>query len=415
MTVSIFNSKKTHSISTYKLLYVIASLIYMIPTYFKNVGIIYIFYNNLLPMVSVVIVTVFFLKIKNKKLYILISLFYFVIILSTFLHHGDTFGIMKVSFNGLSYCALTVYIFERKNYKNCIKYIIAIMEILVAMNLITVILFPQGLYLIYGYNGGYSNPAYLLGHRNNAVEYMIPLIGLCVINDVIQDRKISINTVLVLVLSLLTSILTWSANAILCIAFVILACTFVIIKKKFKLFNIWFLYLASAVISILLIVFRFQERYAELLVNLLRRDVTLSSRAYLWERALIYIRQSPVIGYGVEVPSVFYWKIGHMSSCHNYFLDFLYQGGIILLIIVTIIMIVLTYYCSTVEKESKARISIVFGAYMILWIETPVHRDSLFVMFSFFLVAAVMCQRKGVLLHDSKNHSLLLVRRRKKA
>ena len=91
---------------------------------------------------------------------------------------------MSISLNGIVYCSLTAYMFERKNQKKWLRLLTIELEALVTLNLLTVILFPNGLYLIYGFNKGYSNAAYLLGHRNNAIEHMIPLTGICIINDI---------------------------------------------------------------------------------------------------------------------------------------------------------------------------------------------------------------------------------------
>ena len=403
----------TNKLSIYELVFIITTLIYLTPTYLKNIGVIYVFYNNILPLISLCVIAYFILNVKNKGIYLVICFSYFILALSTYLHHGDTFGVLKMSFNGIGYCSIVAYMFDRKNYRNCLKYLIVILEVLVTLNLITVILFPDGLYRIYGFNMGYSNAAYLLGHRNNAVD-MIPLIGFCILKDLLDKTNFSRDTIYSLVISLITSVMTWSANALLCIVFEVFAILFIIAKRKFKLFNIWFMFLTSALISTLLIMVRYQERYAELLVNVLHRDVTLSSRSFLWDRALRWIPQSPIIGFGVEAQEIFYPKIGHMSSCHNYFLDYLYQGGIVLLITIVILMLLLTKEHSYLIPEIKARIAVAYGGYMILWIATPIHRDSLFMMYSFFIITSSLCRRKGVFQYDTKSNPLLLVRRKRK-
>ena len=78
---------------------------------------------------------------------------------------------------------------NHRRQKYILNSLIFVLETYVVLNLLTIILFPGGLYRIESYTGLYYNPAYILGHRNNAIEYFMPLCGLVVAKDRLEDKK----------------------------------------------------------------------------------------------------------------------------------------------------------------------------------------------------------------------------------
>lgn len=386
-------------------------LVYFCPAYFLTFTNIRNMYYAIAGAISVVFIFFVLLdKIKKEKrqgylMVLLIFLFYGIILLTTYINGGPYRAYLVQSVIGVGFCAMVIYLFGRKLHNEALAAIIIVLEILVIANLFTILIYPDGLYLVYGYTVnsafGRHQPGFLLGHRNNAIEYCIPLIGLICYKDLLDHKKHSLNYIFAIMISIISSILTWSANAIVCIAFIILAEVFMVVKKESKILNVGSLYISSAILSALIILADIQEFFSFFLEKILHRDVTLSNRTKIWSRALVAISEKPLLGYGIEEGSLKFLRISHSNSCHNYFLDYLYYGGIVLLCVITLIIVLISKRIKYVEKYLKVKMSIFFGAYFLLWLATPIHMNYLFIMFGFMTVTICMpweeiYQQKGL-------------------
>ena len=376
------------------IIFCVFSIVYMIPTYFKTIGPIYMAYEYVLPIISIPISFYCILKSRKRIIQLLMFFFYFWIVISTIIHNGEVIDSIKTALTAIGYISLVGYVFQQKNANDYLNVLSGILCCFAVLNLLTVVIFPKGLYLIYGYNEGYSNPAYVFGHRNNAIEYLLPLIGLVLYRDICNGKK-KAELIFVIAVSVITSLLTWSVNALLCLAFVIVSFLFLSFKKNLFFIRIPLLFLSSGIVSYLLIIKKIRTKYAYLITSILHKDITLSSRSVLWENGIEWIKKSLVFGYGFESRDVFFQKIGHMSSCHNYFLDFMYFGGSVLVLVIVVILILLSTNLAHYDNTIISRVSSIYGAYAILWIATPVHRESLFIMFAFITITVYLPFRKS--------------------
>jgi len=71
---------------------------------------------------------------------------------------------------------------------------------------------------------------------------------------------------------------------------------------------------------------------AYFITNNLNRDITLTGRTIVWSEAIKRIQESPILGYGIRnVEDLIILIKGtiHTSDCHNFYINILFQGGII--------------------------------------------------------------------------------------
>ena len=95
----------------------------------------------------------------------------------------------------------------------------------------------------------------------------------------------------------------------------------------------------------------------------------------------------PITGYGLELPAERFTKINAVNSCHNYYLDLLYNGGIVLLAIyIAMLVMCVTRISQVTDRRGRAIASTVFGVYSILWIATPLHRGTVAIMFVMWML-----------------------------
>lgn len=348
-------------------------------------------YNILRYFFSFVAILVFAKERKrNYKWLLLLGLFYLAFIWSSIINQEPIMSLLKNALFSISFCVLMDF-YLKKDLITTISSVRKSLEILMWINLVTVILFPDGLYIVTSeLHATAMNPAYFLGHRNNAIEVFIPLVGLAMLESHMLQKRMDTVVIRTILCSLVTVVLTWSANAILCVALFIVYC-FLYKRPHYKLYNVWTFFFSSVVATIGLVVLRIERMFYWLITGILHKSITLSTRTLIWERSVNWIKKSPIYGYGVESAEVKFPKIRALNSCHNYYLDYLYYGGVIMLIIVLLLFYVSVKNLGQI-KDNKIIdiIATTFGSYFILWIATPIHRGSIVWMFVFWLISYVI-------------------------
>ena len=315
------------------------------------------------------------IKRSNSKFIYLVILFWVVFIISTIINgNGNVFAPIKQSLKCLSLC----FLYDMGNEKSKLHFLKSLYRYLyfiIVINFISVLLFPNGLYFIQ-YN---SNKHFFLGHRNNSIEYIIPALF---IEMLIKNKKIT----LLYIICLLTTIITWSVNAIVVLVFMLFYSCFLSNGVTKKIINEFNLLIAFLSIDIGIVVFRLQYLFKHIIVDVFHKTLDFTGRTKIWDKSISWIKKSPIIGYGYEDPLYKLRKIGHSNSCHNYLLDYLYIGGIIeLLIMIIIIVKVLLKSCKTELLYRSIFINVIFS-YFILWLATPLHIDTICINMLVFLI-----------------------------
>lgn len=369
-----------------KILIFLVAFINIPPPYFllnNDVAKIFVFLQMLFAFLSLILIIWFTKKNFFPFFILLISFFWGIFIISTLINqNGDLFEAIKPFFTTFSLC--TFFIINKNKIGDFVGGISLYLKILIFINFLTILFFPNGLYIV----EGNVNAHYFLGHRNNSIEYIIPCVLFAALKDLIKINKgkYSISTYFILVISFLTVIYTWSANAIIVMMFLIVTLFFPLSKYVQKISNTFNFSIAYIALFFSIIIFRMQERFEWLIVGILHRSLDFTNRLRIWDNALYWINKSIIHGYGYENATLKLLKIYHPNSCHNYILDFLYMGGIVMLFIV-IMIIYLTYKKINHSRNKISRvIEMVILSYFIVGFATPIHKDTLCIMFLIFCV-----------------------------
>lgn len=275
-----------------------------------------------------------------------------------------------------------------RDYMAALSAVRLALEVLVLLNLVSLFVAPRGLYRIQSELTTANNPAYFLGHRNAVIEVLLPMLGLNMLESHLRYGKLCRHVYLFLGISLVTVLFTWSANSLVCMAFMAFYALYLYRRPHWRLFRAGVFCAVSAAASAVLTVFKLEYAFQWLIVNVLHRDMTLSKRTKIWEQSVGWIARSPLFGYGVETTDVKHAKIIAINSCHNYFLDLLYFGGVILLVITMVLffMTIRRMYRRNTVRTAEV-LAATMGGYFLLWIASPLHRANLCWMFMFWLFA----------------------------
>lgn len=274
----------------------------------------------------VLIIFVWLLYLRMDRVIGSLALFLLLDCVVTTVNMGN---VTQMYINAITLFAMIImFMTAAKNGSNKFINIVAIiLEVLIIANLMTIIVYPDGLY-----NFTSVNQHYLLGSRNVMMRTIFPGVSFSIIQSYIKNSKLSIRTMIVIVAAGVSLVLVWSATALFAY---FLFCFFIILFKKKgtpKWFTIRTCYIIALLIFVGIVVLRLQNMFSFIIVNILKKDSTFTGRTILWDAAMFYIAKSPVLGYGLEnlqtISSKLY-RYTRYDSCHNFILDTLYQNGIV--------------------------------------------------------------------------------------
>lgn len=269
------------------------------------------------------IVVIIFLYILKKRLpsmsvWVLV-LFQCWISIASYLN-GQGLRSILISFSRFVSIAMLIDFFS-KSPSALLKGLLLNMEILIYPNLISVLLFfPNGQYR----STTTSSPGYFLGHRNQFITFILPAIVISLLYIRQIGRKI--RPILLIIVSCIQVIFVWSATSI-CGIFVF--ALLLILSKSFLSKWITFptIFASTMVINLLISVFRVMDRVSlisSFIESILKKEITLTGRTFLWDSVYLRFFASPWIGYGRYAESV----VGTHLAAHNQWFQFLLEGGI---------------------------------------------------------------------------------------
>ena len=276
---------------------------------------------------------------KNKKFSILlffIILSEIVLIISTIIN-GVSFRYRYKLAIGIFAIVLTFELFKNLNFKNIIKALYYYFTITVFINLITCVFFPNGIVSDTTF-AVESEQIYLLGKPNEFLPvFLVTAMIILIYSKVINKNKYSIFILISITINVL--IVDSATGKYLWLLFIVIL---LVVKLRILNKNIYRLISFKLLFSVIFFAFILNSKVLfESLFVTMGRDVTLTGRTTIWNSALELFEKSPIYGYGVYqghgLVKVSWqsWIKGSETfiTCHNTYLDFMLQGGIVYLVL----------------------------------------------------------------------------------
>lgn len=364
----------------YSILYFLILLPFFKPPYFgvtlQSINQIY----NVAQIISAFIVS--FLVIRQKKLSklsIYIIIFEVIIIVSTIINDGSLKSCILDAIQTIVLCMLVDYGIKY-NKKALLKGLLLIFELLITINLITIILYPNGMYInpISGYKENW-----FLGFDNSHIVYIMLGITISVIYSYIYYKKLTFRTYYLVFISIITIIIRWTATGVVGIGLLFIYLILRAIINKFKFFNIKNYSLITLISFLGIVIFRVQNYFSYLIVDVLKKDLTFTGRTYIWDKTIYFIKQFPYIGCGYldGLLRQYKYHIWGAVHAHNQILEIFYLGGITLSIVTIIIVIfmikkLLQYRTYKVTKF----VSWIIFIFMIMMLTEVYSSDKIFLL-----------------------------------
>ena len=256
-------------------------------------------------------------------------------------------------------------------------------EICVYINLLTILIAPDGFFS--RNNSAYGmTEEWFLGADNNFAMWLVPaLVVAWIYAEVFKTKKRSILLTMVIIL---TELVRGSATGFIGVLIFLM----LIFIPYMRTILTPFRSIILVFIAFVVIVLMGNMGFLEPIVEMLGKDMTFSGRVVIWENAIEAIKDKPILGYGILENNEVVKYLGRVETatwlgathCHCQFLQLVFQGGFI-----AAIFIVLAYIL--VIKEGKQNWDIrltrygIYGVvvYTIMGIVEVVENPLMFMLF----------------------------------
>ncbi len=375
-------------------------LIYiLIPPFFVQVIYKHSILHSLIMVVSLTLICAYIVKygLRVDSNILVITAYYVCFIVSTrknsgLVHDAFSNGVFIV----LLCLLLNNFIDHKAEALIFIKKIRNITCVLFVVNCLLTIAMPSGIPVM----SRPGAPGFLYGNMNSTIKYIFP--GLCcsLILDS-QNKKVSAYTVTYFLgMAFLIFHVYFMATTFVGIAVILIWTLFYkkLNKNPKLLFSI-----------ILLTVFLFEiliccgsgNKFSSMLTSLFGKDVTFSGRAHLWDNIIRAITQHPMLGHGLQSTDFVHSMVGNRAGSHNYYLDVLFQRGIIGLLLFLSLVFAIWKYIPW--KKPLAEIEYILlgvcSAYLVMFLMEPYNNYEKFFIPIFFVLLELLYPKKKILVN----------------
>jgi len=317
---------------------------------------------RLLSAIFIFILYIFLWR-KFTKIVLWVIAFQFCIFFSTMLNSGEYFAYIQTAVPIIGFVMLTeIYIksaYTMTFFKTCYY----VLSCLVIINLITILLYPDGMYV--DFRDWEEN--WFLGYRNSHVYIFLPTIAFAYLMN-LKNGRLNLQSKIIIGTIIASTLLIKSSTTLVAIVVIVFLLTFFKKKKLPRMMNIYTYLGGSIFASVGFMFFSLQNYITTFIVDILHRDVSFTSRIYIWQSAVYYIKQSFVFGYGYD-SSVARDHLNNFTQAHNQYLDIFYMTGLMGFIVYILLLVIAMKQLFKYKDVIAAKIlSFTLLGYFILYI-----------------------------------------------
>lgn len=290
--------------------------------------------------------------LKRLTMFGLVVLMSLLQLFSTKVNGGDyTTALQRIYIMLGAYMVTEIFIImDAKASLEALTYIFTAAAVI---NLVVVILFYDR--MGFREQGDY----WLFGQKNAMRNIVVPSITFSAILDRIRRKKYSFRTIYLMLTGILVLILVDSSASVAIIA-LFAALLLYLNVSDFELLNLKTISVIYVVLEIVVVFMRRINIFSNIIEGALNRDVTLTNRTLIWDKAMKAIKASPIIGDGLRELKDSKLVVGNFqaSHAHNAFLDILMKCGIV----GAVLLVVIVYLCIRQQfKMKKSALGAILG------------------------------------------------------
>ena len=301
---------------------------------------------------------------KVSSIVFYIVLFEGIILFSTFINKDMNGGSVANVVSILGICILTDYYIRSRNTVNFMAVIATILGIYILINLFSMLIYPEGIYVD---NRGWETN-YFLGYRNLHIYVYLPFMLVYAMYQYARYRKVTFSFYGMCIVILISAAVSNSITTLLAITLITILIYLFGRFPVLKHVNIFMVYLFSFLLSLAMVFFNVQNIFSNFIVGILGKTTTLSDRNRIWLVCLAMIRKQPILGYGsFSLGNVLSYM--DITQAHNQYIDIFLRGGIVLFICFSVLMFKLSRNLSQVKDTQLHNILLItWIGYFILFL-----------------------------------------------
>ena len=369
-------------------------LFFAFPPYLVNY--LNIHYYNMISKVIFVLIVFTVILLKNLKL----TKFDFLIIAYTLIPLFFTFFNSKAdiitAISTSLHLVFLILFFEYGIKFNKIKFVKStffLLYIYSLLNFISIIFFPDG--IIHGFKDEYGfeySFIYFLGYDNHHLPFYALAISIAVLaKNYLKHYRFWLVSLLTIIG--ISVFIRWSATTLV---FYCMVLAYLLLRGHIALFKnvtLFQYFLLTIIFFFLFIIFRFQNYFEFIIVDILKKDLTFSGRTTLWDMGIQYIQQNYYfIGHGILNQTQLMYEFYGVSSPHCYFLTLVYEGGILAFIVLLYIIKIVS---TKIKMDKSATLNklefIIFSILFVMLFES-------FSMQFFFIILCLLLNYKEIII-----------------
>lgn len=244
---------------------------------------------------------------------------------------------------------------------------------------------------------------WLFGQRTYMRNILFPALFFSVINDCLNNRRITAPTVFLMVQN---PLVLYAVNSMTsCMLSVVIDLVLLIMFAGAKLRRILVPFAClNILLSGLIVVMRRVTILSDFIINVLHRDLTFSGRVVIWDLVLERIQGSPLLGTGfhnINDNGLVLSVTKNVSNAHNELLDVAYKGGAIALFLFVALV---ARCCLPLLRKNATWVSGVLGLFIGAFFIEAVVADIWYPQFFLLLyLAAYISMWEPVVIENGKD------------
>lgn len=307
-----------------------------IPSLMRRHGQNYLFLARIVLLIVLIMINSVKSKYRkntiNRSVFNLITVWMLFLMFSTYLRGHDILYACRIL--SIPYLmAVYIYVYNEK-IMEILQVWKNLLALVIIIDFITIIIFPNGMY-----NDGLYDLNWFLGYKTARFQLELPLCILSAYISKMRKGKVSLQTYVYTVISMICVLKARSTSSFVCLLMFAILLLIIGFCKRIKngssflhiLFNYNVIMIGYIVAVVSLIYINNSLFIQTFVVQILHKDVTLSTRTYIWEMMLKKIVERPFVGYGVldQATYVSITNSPFANSTHSMALCLLMEGGII--------------------------------------------------------------------------------------
>lgn len=354
-----FKIKIDNRILEYYIFYSLMFLMFLLPPAISENSSYYL--TSLIKIISyaMLILNFFITRKAFNYSFLLIIAYNLVLVISTIVNNGQISESIKHALVILLVCYTLTTILKDELKREVFVFVVRdITLVFFIVNIAFFFIFPKGIPSI---TRDPKFPNFLYMNVNSTIKYVLP--GMCCssIIDIKRNKKISKFTAIFLFGIFYQAIMIYfTATAVIACIFIILWIFFIVNRKLFNSKQIYATMIA--IILLVEILISFNSPIISIISRALGKDGNLSGRTVLWSNIIKLVYDKLLFGYGALSDLDLVKIIGNFYGAHNYFLDILFQRGLLGLLI---LILIITYPIYNYNYKNKNKVVDILMGYSL--------------------------------------------------